>query len=111
VLYTQTGLGEAVAHTRGAQAAPNATDGTAGPNGSLQIRSARVPGAEDRWLVQPLTTPPAPPAFSAWVSHIQHGTRADENLALALDLSAIVEAANRSAATGQAVRLDALERT
>ena len=44
------------------------------------------------------------------MAHIQHGTSASENLALGLDLSAIVEAANRSAATGQAVRLDALQR-
>ena len=40
---------------------------------------------------------------------IQQGTRATENLELGRDLTAIVEAANRSDATGARVDLDALE--
>lgn len=109
VLYSETGIGEAVAHQFGIQAAPNSA-GAAGPDGRLHVRSARVPGAESQWQALPITTPAAPEAFDAWVDHIRQGTRAPENLALGLDLSAIVEAANRSAATGQVVRLDALER-
>jgi 1,5-anhydro-D-fructose reductase (1,5-anhydro-D-mannitol-forming) len=109
VLYSEMGIGERVAHQFGTQAAPNAEAAATGPDGCLHIRSPHVPGAETQWLVQPITQPDAPEAFDAWVAHIQHGTYADENLTLGLDLSAIVEAANRSAATGQLVRLDALD--
>jgi hypothetical protein len=49
-----------------------------------------------------------PPAFNQWVTHIQQDTTATENIALGLDLSALMEAAYHSAATGQAVRLDSL---
>jgi hypothetical protein len=41
--------------------------------------------------------------------HIEHGTRATENLELGRDLTAIVEAANRSDVTGARVDLDVLE--
>jgi 1,5-anhydro-D-fructose reductase (1,5-anhydro-D-mannitol-forming) len=51
-----------------------------------------------------------PPAFDEWVTHIQRGTRATENIEISLDLTAIVEAATRSATTGHLMRLVALER-
>jgi predicted dehydrogenase len=47
-------------------------------------------------------------AFHQWVSHIQNGTVASENIATALDLTKLMEAANRSAASGRAVRIDEL---
>jgi hypothetical protein len=65
-------------------------------------------GVDERWLVQE-TGQAAPRAFEQWVMHIEHGTRAPENLELGRDLTAIVEAANRSDATGQVVLLDAME--
>jgi 1,5-anhydro-D-fructose reductase (1,5-anhydro-D-mannitol-forming) len=43
-------------------------------------------------------------AFSQWVSHIQGGTRADDNLARAVELTCLVSAANTAAATGATVR-------
>jgi predicted dehydrogenase len=43
--------------------------------------------------------------FDQWVAHIQQGTTADENNEIALDLTALIEAAYQSAETGQAVRL------
>jgi predicted dehydrogenase len=104
VLYTEPGIGEMVAHRNGTQAAPNASAAT-GPDACLHIRSPHVPGAETQWLVQPITTPAAPEAFDAWVAHIQQGTDPTENQALGRDLSAVVEAANTSAATGQGQRL------
>ena len=108
VLYSETGIGEMIARFRSGAASEGGVTG-AGPDGKLRIRSDNVAGAERQWLVRNL--PPAPPlAFDQWVSHIQHGTRATENIALGLDLSAIVEAATRSAAGGQLVRLDTLER-
>ena len=105
VLYSETGIGEMIARMRsGAPASASNTASGGGPDGKLHIRSDNVAGAERQWLVRDL---PAglPPAFDEWVTHIQRGTRATENIAFALDLTAIVEAATRSAATGQLVRL------
>jgi predicted dehydrogenase len=42
-------------------------------------------------------------AFSQWVEHINNGTTASENIALARDLTTLMEAANRSAAQGRAI--------
>ena len=42
--------------------------------------------------------------FTQWVTHIRNGTRADDNLARAVELSRLVAAANTSAATGTTVR-------
>jgi predicted dehydrogenase len=50
-----------------------------------------------------------PNAFSQWVEHIKNGTTATENIALARDLTALMEASNISAAEGRAVRLDELK--
>lgn len=108
VLYSETGIGEMVARFR--SGAPREDGGRgAGPDRKLRIRSDRVAGAENQWLVRDLPAA-LPSAFEQWVSHIQRGTRATENIALGLDLTAIVEAATRSAATGQLVRLDELQR-
>ncbi|QDZ14851.1 Gfo/Idh/MocA family protein [Humibacter ginsenosidimutans] len=38
-----------------------------------------------------------PSAFDQWVAHIQHGTRADDNLARAVELTRLVVAANNAA--------------
>jgi 1,5-anhydro-D-fructose reductase (1,5-anhydro-D-mannitol-forming) len=40
-------------------------------------------------------------AFSQWVGHIRAGTRADDNLAAAAELTRLVVAANEAAATGR----------
>ncbi len=47
-------------------------------------------------------------AFDQWVTHIQHNTIAQENIALALDLSKLMDAANLSAKHQRAIRLDEL---
>jgi len=109
VLYSETGLGEMSALRRSRVTSPASVGGAGfGPDGKLHIRSDVVEGSENQWLVRDLP-PGLPPAFDEWVTHIQRGTRATENIVLALDLTAIVEAATRSASTGQLVRLDALE--
>lgn len=101
VLYSETGIGERIASRR---AGIPAGAGDGGPDGKLHIRCDGIAGAQRGWLVQEL--PPAPPpAFDQWVAHIQQGTRDTENIAIGLDLTAIVEAATRSAAEGQLVRL------
>jgi predicted dehydrogenase len=49
--------------------------------------------------------PDAPSPFEQWVRHIEDGSKADENIALAVDLTTLMEAALRSARTGETVRL------
>lgn len=104
--YSEMGIGEMIVRrSRGEQLSSLRTPN--GPNGKLHLFSTRL--QNDDWLVQDITDEPAPKPFDQWVSHIQLGTRADENIALGLELSALVEAAYRSAASGQAIRLEALE--
>jgi predicted dehydrogenase len=85
--------------------------GTAGsllygtPEPRLLIRSATAdPGAA--WDERPVPADDPTP-FEQWVTHIEDGTRATENLALALDLTTLVDAADRSALTGRSVAIDA----
>lgn len=46
----------------------------------------------------------APSAYEQWVDHIQQGTRADANIAAAVELTRLVVAANESARTGQTIQ-------
>jgi 1,5-anhydro-D-fructose reductase (1,5-anhydro-D-mannitol-forming) len=62
----------------------------------------RSPGA-DTW--QSLSVPEdSADAFSQWVSHVEDGTRADDNLTRAVELTRLVSATNTAAATGATVR-------
>ena len=64
----------------------------------LRIRGAGSGG----W--QSLSVPPdAEDAFSRWVTHIRDGTRADDNLARAVELTRLISATNDAAAGGRAV--------
>lgn len=54
----------------------------------------------DGWQTMPVPEH-APDAFAQWVDHIDAGTRADDNLARAVELTRLVVAANESAATGR----------
>ena len=120
VLFDEVGVGERVEARLAAGASvssrppPTAAGGAPadpwGPTGRLLVRSTRLDGARDRWLVQSPHVPEEPHPFARWVEHIQRGTRAPENVALGVDMSALMEAAHRSAATGRAVRLDEIER-
>ena len=78
------------------------------PDGILRIRSA-VAGAPgtSQWSVWTDIPPDLPTPFSQWVTHIQQGTRARENIQAAIDLSRLMEAANRSATMNQPILLDA----
>ncbi|HEX4204521.1 MAG TPA: Gfo/Idh/MocA family oxidoreductase [Ktedonobacteraceae bacterium] len=78
------------------------------PEDKLYLRSA-VTGIKE-WTVQPEFPPRHPMAFEQWVGHIQEGTTATQNIQLARDLTALMEASNISARTKQAVRLDSLAR-
>jgi predicted dehydrogenase len=76
------------------------------PETVIQLRSARVAGADKQWTIGAELPPDRPSAFQLWVTHIQQGTTATETLQMALDLTHLMEASNRSARDGQAVRLE-----
>jgi predicted dehydrogenase len=81
------------------------TDGTllyGTPEGKLLLRSSKLEG--QGWAEQAL---PAnrEGAFAQWVNHIKNGTTADENIALAVDLTKLMEASNESVKRNQAVRI------
>jgi 1,5-anhydro-D-fructose reductase (1,5-anhydro-D-mannitol-forming) len=70
-----------------------------GTENKLQMRSA----GSDIWQARPVPDDDADP-FGRWVSHIRDGTRADDNLTRAVELSRLVSSANLAAATGITVR-------
>jgi len=74
------------------------------PDPVLTIGTAE--GRERRWVPQRMPAD-GPTPFQQWVRHVQEGTVAAENLALALDLTTLVDAANRSAASSRSVELEA----
>jgi predicted dehydrogenase len=47
--------------------------------------------------------PDLPSAFDQWVGHVVHGTRADDNIERAVELTRLVVAANEAAATGSTI--------
>lgn len=57
---------------------------------------------ETPWTEVPLPAD-GPTPFEQWVAHIRDGTTATENVAFALDLTALVDAADRSARIGAVV--------
>ncbi len=77
------------------------------PHPELLVRSERLQGGA-AWQSLELR-PDQPSAFERWVEHIEMDTTAAENLALATDLSALVEAANLAAASGRVVKLTELD--
>jgi predicted dehydrogenase len=61
--------------------------------------------SEDAWTELPLPASAQSP-FDQWVTHIEQGTTATENIALAVELTTLMDAANRSAATGETIKLE-----
>jgi predicted dehydrogenase len=79
------------------------------PEDTLQIRSTFVGRpAGTSWTTWKNIPPDQPTAFQQWIIHIQQGTKAAENIQIAIDLSRLMEAANRSASSNRPVRLDEL---
>ena len=70
------------------------------PEAKLLVRSAR----DTQWSAAEVPVD-RPSAFDQWVAHIQNGTTATENIQIALDLTKLMEAANRSVAENRPVRL------
>lgn len=78
------------------------------PEGELVRYGKRDGGAASR---EEIAFPPdLPSPFARWVELAGRGEPDDDNVRLALDLTALMEAANRSAATGREVRLEELSR-
>lgn len=80
-----------------------------GADSTLMVRSALVEtfetGGIHAW--QEIALPPAlPSSFEQWVEHIQRGTKGTENIAMAVDLTLLMEAANRSARAQRPIQLD-----
>ncbi|MCY9665024.1 Gfo/Idh/MocA family oxidoreductase [Paenibacillus alginolyticus] len=75
----------------------------------LLVRSHKLEGeAAKGW--QEVTNLPEnlPSPFEQWVSHIQNGTTASENIQIALDLTRLMEASTLSARSGAVCRLSDL---
>jgi len=74
------------------------------PDSSMQLRSNK---RNDGWETIEIPAN-GPAAFRQWVSHIAQGTEARDNVAMAVELTRLMEAANRSAAEGRRVLLSEL---
>jgi predicted dehydrogenase len=61
-------------------------------------------GRDNKWTELPLPAR-APGPFDQWVGHIEQSTVATDNIALAVDLTILMDAANRSARTGRTVEV------
>lgn len=79
------------------------------PDSRLLIRSSQsgTPGG-DSWHEIPALPTDRPSAFEQWITHIQQGTIATENIQLARELTILMEAANLSARNNQVVSLNTL---
>ncbi|ANS75379.1 oxidoreductase [Paenibacillus yonginensis] len=83
------------------------------PEPKLLLRTSREvegvdPKAKESWVELPLK-PNRESAFDQWVAHIQKDTAASENIAAAVQLTSLMEAANLSAAEKRIVTLEELE--
>ena len=105
LLYSEPGIGQRAARLSAGTQSSAGSDAQAGPDGKLRVWSATA----GQWQVQEVPAQGRPTGFSQWVTHIQQGTLAKENIARGVDLSAVIEAAYGSAETGQVEPLRVLE--
>ena len=105
ILYTEPGIGAfVVARQERAEGTADSGNGAAlGPDDRprLRVRSTRPVTS---WRDIEIESD-RPTAFDTWVRQVIDGTRDDRNLDLALDLTAVVEAAYASDSTGRVVDL------
>jgi predicted dehydrogenase len=74
------------------------------PEGKLVYRSSLASELSKAWTEFKLPEGAAS-AFDQWIEHIEKGTSAEVNIALALDLSKLMEAANRSVKLNRPITL------
>lgn len=96
ILYSEPGIGARVA------ARTNGGASGTSPDDVPRLRYRTTADSLREWHEVDVA-PDAPLAFDQWVAHARAGTRGEDNLALALELSSIVEAAYASAATASIV--------
>ncbi|CAM4010337.1 Gfo/Idh/MocA family oxidoreductase [Paenibacillus alkaliterrae] len=78
------------------------------PDAKLLLRTSAADGKlSEQWTEQPIPAA-RESAFHQWVQHILNDTTADENISLAVDLTKLMEASNRSAGEHRSVRIDEL---
>ena len=73
------------------------------PESKLLVRTSKA-GTDGEWSELPIPAD-GPSPFEQWVAHMEDGTKATENIALAVDLTILMDAAIRSARTGETVPL------
>jgi 1,5-anhydro-D-fructose reductase (1,5-anhydro-D-mannitol-forming) len=76
-------------------------------DGRLLVRRV-APGVPAEWQERALGQD-GPRPFAQWMAHVQAGTRDLENVQLALDLTLLMEASDRSARSGRTVALSEIE--
>jgi predicted dehydrogenase len=69
---------------------------------NLVLRTTKLGDEAKKWQVQQLPDN-RPDAYAQWISHIENGTNGDDNIAIALDLTRLMEASNQSARLGAPV--------
>jgi len=106
LVFSIDGIGEMVARHRDPEVAAAGAASTTGPTGLLRVRSAQL---SDQWEEIELPSGEWPKAFEKWVSHIEAGSTAPQNVALASTLSSIIEAAYLSHSTRAFVDIATLE--
>lgn len=74
------------------------------PEEKLLLRSNKAVDSGKGWLEVPLPAQKES-AFEQWVSHIQNNTLAEDNIEIAIQLTRLLEAANRSASEGCVIPL------
>ncbi|MFK7696054.1 Gfo/Idh/MocA family protein [Paenibacillus sp. HJGM_3] len=74
------------------------------PDATLQVRSSK---SGDGWFTVDIPEQ-LPMAFDQWVGHVTDGTEATDNVNMAVELTRLMEAANRSVAEGRPVKLNEL---
>lgn len=74
-------------------------------DGKLTYRSALLGGEQSKQWHEYELPAARPSAFQQWVEHIRGGTRAEDNLAAALDLTRLMEAASQSARSSSSIAL------
>lgn len=77
-------------------------------DGRVLLRTSKLEEATSQWVPYEPIPDAKPTAFDQWVAHIQNGTKATENIGLAVDLTKLMEASNLSVASKSQVRLDSL---
>lgn len=69
------------------------------PENTLWVRTR----ADNEWRVHEMPPADPPSAFEQWITHIEQGTTATENISIARDLTQLMEAAYQSAGADRSV--------